>query len=60
MTVAELVAKLRIAEGKMSRKNEHRLLLMQCEDALIQLAARVGELSVSQETPNAPTDPHTV
>ena len=57
MTVDELLVKIRDAQGKMSRKNGHRLLLAQCGDALIQLANRVGELSAVKETPDGATDP---
>lgn len=56
MTVAELIEKLRHAAQRMSRKNPHRLLLVQCEDALIQLVMKVGEHSA--EVPHAP-DAHT-
>ena len=56
MTVDELLVKISDAQGKMSRKNGHRLLLAQCGDALIQLATRVGELSVKETTDGA-TDP---
>lgn len=55
MTVDALLVKVRDAQHKMSRKNGHRLLLAQVEDALIQLAVRVGELSATKELPNAPT-----
>jgi hypothetical protein len=49
MTLGELIEKLRAAQQRMSRKNAHRLLLMQCEDALIQLATRAGEPSVEKD-----------
>ena len=45
MTVDELLVKIRDAQGKMSRKNGHRLLLAPCGDALIQLAVRVRDLT---------------
>ena len=57
MTVDELLVKVRDAARKMSRKNPHRLVLVQCENALIQLANRVGELSAVKETPDGATDP---
>ena len=57
MTLDDLLLKVRDAYSKMSRKNAHRLVLVQCEDALIQLANRVGELSAVKETPDGATDP---
>ena len=59
MTLDDLLLKVRDAYSKMSRKNAHRLVLVQCEDALIQLADRVGELSV-KETIDGATDPQSV
>ena len=59
MTLDDLLLKVRDAYSKMSRKNAHRLVLVQCEDALIQLADRVGELSVKETTDGA-TDPQPV
>ena len=49
MTLGDLVTKLRAAQQRMSKKNAHRLLLMQVEDALIQLAQRAGEPSQMRE-----------
>lgn len=50
----ELLDKIQKAQQRMSKKNAHRLLLMQCEDALIQLANNVGELSkVQKECPES-------
>lgn len=59
VTINELMLKIEQAKQRMSRTNPHRLLFRQCQDALIQLATRVGELSALQEAPNAPaqTDP---
>ena len=59
MTVDDLLVKVRDAQRKMSRKNAHRVLFAQVEDALIQLATRVGELSVKETTDGA-TDPQPV
>lgn len=53
MTVDDLLVKVRDAERKMSRKNPHKLLMRQIQDALIQLAVRVGELSQLQESQHA-------
>lgn len=54
MTVAELVEKLRHAVQRMSRKNPHRLLLVQCEDALIQLAVRANGEQMPPKVTHAP------
>ena len=40
----------------MSHRNPHKLLLLQCQQALIQLAQRAGEHSASSETVNAPPE----
>lgn len=53
ITLQELLLKTEKARQRMSARNPHRLLFRQCEDALIQLAVRVGELS--QEKAHAPT-----
>ena len=60
ITLRELLLKIEKARQRMSAKNPHRLLFRQCEDALIQLAQRVGEPSAIQESQNAPTRPHAV
>ena len=64
ITLQELLVQIEKARQRMSAKNPHRLLFRQCEDALIQLAQRVWELSAilehNMESPNAPTRPHAV
>ena len=60
MTVDDLLVKVRDAQLKMSRKNPHKLLMQQIQDALIQLATRVGELSAVKETTDGATDSHAV
>ena len=52
MTLGELLTKLRAAQQRMSNRNPHKLLLMQTEDALIQLA-RAGE-HTRKDTEDAP------
>lgn len=59
ITLEQLLRDIEKAKQRMSSKNPHKLLFRQCQDALIQLAQRVGELSALQEAPNAPP-PHAV
>lgn len=54
ITLQDLLLNIEKARQRMSVKNPHRLLFRQCEDALIQLAVRVGELS--EEKAHAPTE----
>lgn len=58
MTVAELIEKCRHAAQRMSRTNPHRLLLVQVEHALIQLATMVAGEQTPPEVMHAP-DNHT-
>lgn len=41
-TVADLVADVRAAQGRMSGKNTHRAVLVECEKALVWLAETVA------------------
>lgn len=41
-TVADLVADVRAAQGRMSAKNTHRAVLAECEQALVWLAETVA------------------
>lgn len=54
ITLDELLRAIEAAKQRMSRANPHRLLFTQCQQALIQLATRVGEHSLSQEKDDAP------
>lgn len=58
LTLQELLLNIEKARQRMGTKNPHKLLFRQCEDALIQLAVRVGELE--QETAHAPTPENAV
>ena len=40
-TVGELLKKIDVARERMSKKNDHRLLLLECKAAIINLAQRV-------------------
>lgn len=54
ITVEELLERIEHAKQRMSRKNAHRLLLLQCQQALIQLAQQVGEQSAPKGGDDAP------
>lgn len=58
--VEDLVLRLNDAQQRMSKKNSHRRLMADCQEALIQLARRVGESSRSEERPDAPDTPEAV
>lgn len=57
ITLTELMVHIEKAKQRMSRKNPHRLLFRQCQDALIQLAERAGEPSQIREHAPAQADP---
>lgn len=56
ITLHDLLVDIERAKQRMSRKNPHRLLFRQCQDALIQLAQRAGEPSQMREHAPAQAD----
>lgn len=57
ITLNELMVNIEHAKQRMSRKNPHRLLFRQCQDALIQLAQRAGEPYQMREHAPVQADP---
>lgn len=55
VTLAELLAKIRAAQGLMSRKNAHRLLLGQCEAVILGLVDELNKANCPvTDTPPEP------
>ena len=53
ITLDELLENINRAKARMSRRNPHRLLFRQCQDALIQIAQRASSSTdVKRETAN--------
>ena len=52
----ELLTEVKSAQAKMSKKNEHRLVLWKCEQALTAVRQALRE-SPRLETPHGPQEP---
>ena len=56
----ELIADVQKAQARMSRKNEHRVVLWKCEQALTSVRHALAEHSQAKEPPNAEASPRSV